>query len=54
MMKHIENPQDKQIKPLFTGDYRRDAVVSEQEKAVEASTFLWGVFKRLVKKDKRD
>ena len=52
MKKNIENSQDIQIKPLFTGDWRRDAVVSEQEKAAEASMFLWDRLKRLFNKDK--
>lgn len=28
-------------KPLFTGDYKRDTVVSEYEKVAEASNFLF-------------
>ena len=54
MEKNIENSQDEKSKPLFTGDYRRDTVVSEQEKAVEASIFLWDALKRLFKKSKND
>ncbi len=52
MKQNIENTQDIQIKPLLTGDYRRDNAISEQEKTVEAAIFLWSIFRRLFKKDK--
>ncbi len=40
--------------PLFTGDRKRDTAVSETEKAVEASAFLWKNLKnRLFRKKKK-
>ena len=35
--KHAEKGAEMAHTPLFTGDYRRDAAVSEGEKAAEAS-----------------
>ena len=44
------NECDTTSKPLFTGDYIHDTSVSEHEKAVEASRFLFEVIKRIFKK----
>lgn len=51
-MEDTKKVQDKMTEPLFTGDYRRDTVVSEFEKAAEASIFLWEIIKRAFKKNK--
>lgn len=36
--------------PLFTGNYIRDNSITEFEKFAEASEFIWGAIKKLIKK----
>ena len=53
-MKEDMNKRQNEIqKPLFTGDYRRDSAISEIEKAVEASNWLFYTIKQILKKSKQ-
>ena len=53
MKEDMNKRQNKIKKPLFTGDYRRDSAISEIEKAVEASNWLFNAIKRILKKSKK-